>query len=101
MLTYTIEKSQPVDLMLYKLADDTEFTYGDTIELTHSESAEPDEPFLGEFIGYLHGTPILDENGQPFDGDIPENEKAYWIAKSIYEPDTPMTKMAALPRLRT
>ena len=51
LLTYTIEKSQPVDLMLYKLDDDREFENGDTIVLEHSTSASPDEEFLGEFIG--------------------------------------------------
>ena len=63
MLSYTIEKTQPVNLMLYRMNDDTEYAYGDTVNLTHSESPEADEPFIGEFIGYLHGTPLLDENG--------------------------------------
>ena len=36
MLSYTIEKTQPVNLMLYRMNDDTEYVYGDTVNLTHS-----------------------------------------------------------------
>ncbi|MSB84417.1 hypothetical protein GKE99_09515 [Flavonifractor plautii] len=84
MLSYTIEKTQPVNLMLYRMNDDTEYAYGDTVNLTHSESPEADEPFIGEFIGYLHGTPLLDENGEPFIGDIPEEELQELIWQAVW-----------------
>ena len=84
MLSYTIEKTQPVNLMLYRMNDDTEYVYGDTVNLTHSESPEADEPFIGEFIGYLHGTPLLDENGEPFIGDIPEEELQELIWQAVW-----------------
>ncbi len=84
MLSYTIEKTQPVNLMLYRMNDDTEYAYGDTVNLTHSESPEADEPFIGEFIGYLHGTPLLDENGEPFIGDIPEEDLQELIWQAVW-----------------
>ena len=82
--TLSLHDALPIYLMLYRMNDDTEYAYGDTVNLTHSESPEADEPFIGEFIGYLHGTPLLDENGEPFIGDIPEEDLQELIWQAVW-----------------
>ena len=76
-LEYTLELGQPIDLVLYKMADG--YPEGNPLELKYNPD-DPDaaEDFLGEEIGYLHGIPILDNVQGNADGSatyIPLSEE--------------------------
>ena len=83
LLSYTIEKSQYVDLKLYKLKPGTMYlsapdpmngdTYHEALLEPDPDSATAKEPFLdGELLGYIHGVRLTNNVRIADDAKAPE-----------------------------